>query len=220
MAWVALKKKMASCCGIGIVLAVLVSSALDAEVSLRLFSPSYGFMQANFQASNGDKYSLSESMVEGDLVGLEWRADSFPWVGVGSSVFVRYDDIQLTNTRISSSASGAQYFYQSASYSLTTAAPALQVLIYPLPDLDSLRPFFEARVEVYEFADSGLADPNFDRFRLTFAVGVKGVPNATGYFWGARIFAAKRGYSGQFDDIAVPDPVIIGLQVDWIGLDL
>lgn len=201
-----------------LIVAALGAGDLGAEVSLRLFSPSFSYTQAHFNADNGDAYTLSESVVEGDLVGLEARHDAFPWVGIGTVVFVRDDNFQLNSTHLSGSGTGGSITIKSESYGMLSAAPALQVLIYPIPGAEPLTPFLEARMEIYTFADSGLSGVSYDRFRPVFAAGVRGKANDTGYYWGARLFAAKRGYTGIFDDIAVPDPVIFGLQVDWIGI--
>jgi hypothetical protein len=203
---------------LGLALLAGLAPALHAEVDLRLFSPAFGIASASFKDSNGDSYNVNATTVEGDAVGLEARNDKFPWLALGTALFVRYDDITLNSTVVTGNHVSGTIAVTSASYDLTSVAPALLVVVYPAPHLEPLIPFVEARVEVYEYADSGLVQPDFERYRPTFSVGVKGLPNETGYFWGARIFGTKLGYSAEFDGLAVPDPVIFGLQVDWIGI--
>jgi hypothetical protein len=193
---------------------------LAAEERMRLISPYFGFSQASFQDDIGSSYSLEAYSVGADLLGLEGRLDNFPWVGLGTSVFVRYDTAELNRTQVSGNASSGSITLSQASYHYTAGAPCVMLDLYPFPNAKPFEPFIEGRLEVYELADSTLAQPQLERYRPVIQVGLRSEPNETGYYWGARIYGAPRGYSGNFDGVAVPDTYLIGLQVDWIGLVL
>jgi hypothetical protein len=197
---------------------LVIGSSLTAETTMRILSVSYGLSQANFATDNGSNYSLEQYTVASDLIGLEERSDRFPWIGLGTSIFVRYESAELDNTSVSGNSKSGSVSLQEATYHFDALAPSVMLELYPFPDLKPLEPFIEARLEVYEFAETTISNPTVDRYRPMLQIGVRSTPNETGYFWGARLYLAKRGYSGDFGGVEVPDPYVIGLQVDWIGL--
>jgi hypothetical protein len=196
---------------------LLIPAGLFSETRLRLFSPSFGYARSHFESSNGTNYDLSESSLGGDIFALELRGNRFPWLGAGISMVGRSDNaqLQLVDT---APANGAIAVIKDANYRFGALAPCLLLQIYPLPDYRPLEPFVELRGEVYELSSTSLANPSIDRYRLLVHVGVRGATNETGYYWGARLTIGKRGYSGDFSGVALPDPLLFGIQIDWIGL--
>jgi hypothetical protein len=195
-----------------------LAPALRAEERLTLFSPAFGIDKVQFQTDNGSQYSLVQTSVAMDLVGLEGSYQRFPWVTLATTVFARYDSAELNSLQITTTSNGGSAELKSAAYTVTSLAPCLVLGIHPFPKLEPVEPFVEARVEVYQFSQNNLADPTVDRYRTQFSLGMRSQPNETGYFWGARITAGSRGYSGTLGGIDIPDPYVFGLQVDWIGL--
>lgn len=201
-----------------LLLFALVAGPLRADLRLRLLSPSYGVSQIRFDADTGSQYDLRQTSVAADLLGLEGRHDKFPWLSLGTAVFLRYDSAELSSVKSVSSGTGGSITIKSASFHMSTLAPCLMLTVYPFPNAEPLEPFVEARCELYEFSESSLESPGIDRYRPSLSIGLRSEPNETGYFWGARLTAGRRGYSGSFDGLGIPDPYVFGLQVDWIGL--
>jgi len=196
---------------------LLLTAALHCETRLRLFSPSFGYARSHFESSNATQYDLSEYSFGGDIFSLELRGNRFPWIAGGIGVVGRSDgaQLQLVDT---APANGAIAVIKDANYRFGALAPCLLLQLFPLPDYRPLEPFLEFRGEVYELSTTSLANPSIDRYRFAVHLGVRGPTNETGYYWGARITAGRRGYSGDFSGVALPDPLLFGIQIDWIGL--
>jgi hypothetical protein len=205
---------------VGVLMALAGATALRADERLTLFSPAYGIDKVQFQTDNGSQYTLVQTSLAVDLVGLEGAYERFPWLTLGTTISARYDSAELNSLQVATNANGGSALLKSASYTVTSLAPCLVLGIHPFPKLDPLEPFVEAKLEVYQFSQNNLADPTVDRYRTQFSLGMRSQPNETGYFWGARITAGSRGYSGTLGGIDIPDPYVFGLQVDWIGLQL
>ena len=195
---------------------VVLAPGLRADTDLRLVSPFFGGAKSEFQADNGSRFEVSQLSVEAEGLALDWRASQWRMVGLGTSIFVRYESLQVSATEVAAGSTT----YRQGYYKLSAVAPSLSLRLFPFPDQRPLEPFVEGRLELYAFSELDLAGASVDRYRPCLEVGLRGEPNENGYFWGARLVAARRGISGSLGGVAIPDGWVMGLQVDWIGLEL